>query len=35
MAKELRRAKAVDDETVFVGDGEKEMRYAMTTSALY
>lgn len=31
MAKELRRVKAIDDETVFVGDGEKEMRYAMTT----
>ncbi len=31
MARELRRVKAVDDETVFVGDGEKEMRYAMTT----
>lgn len=31
MAKELRRVKAVDDETVFVGDGEKEMRHAFTT----
>ncbi len=31
MAKELRRVKAIDDEAVFIGDGEKEMRYALTT----
>lgn len=31
MAKELRRVKAIDDETVFIGDGEKEMKYALTT----
>ena len=31
MAKGLRRIKAFDNETIFVGDGEKEMRYAMTT----
>ncbi len=32
MAKELRRAKAIDDEAVFIGDGEKEMKYALTTN---
>jgi len=31
MAKELRRVKAIDDEAVCIGDGEKEMRYAFTT----
>lgn len=31
MAKELRRVKSIDDGAVFIGDGEKEMRYAMTT----
>ncbi len=31
MTKELRRVKAIDDEAVCIGDGEKEMRYAFTT----
>ena len=31
MAKELRRVKAIHEEAVFIGDGEKEMRYALTT----